>query len=188
MAIKYIIQARQHSDRFPGKCFAKIKGKWIIQYIVDACKKSSHYKDGSVIFVIPSNDYELKRKIRTEILDKAPARISNSTNKNCLSGYLKAAIKDDDIVVRLTGDSPLIQTSEIDLNISKVIEGYDYAANEITYFGNACEAFRMKALREHSTNSDKIDVTPSLRKTDNVWIPSLMVDYKDSIKHIEEYL
>ena len=181
MSVKYVIQARENSQRFHGKCFVKINEKWIIQYIIDACKKSKHYKTGSIHFVIPTNDLQLR--------DLASGyKIYTSTDDNCLQGYL--AIGDNhDIIVRLTADSPLIETSEIDKNIDKVIEGYEYASNEITTFGNACEAFTKEALVKYcDISTDKVHVTPSIRNYSNRWIPSLMVDYPESIKTIEEYI
>jgi spore coat polysaccharide biosynthesis protein SpsF (cytidylyltransferase family) len=181
VAIKYVIQAREGSARWPGKCFSTINHKWCVQMIIDACKRSKYYSDGEIVFVIPKNDKELRHRLKDY-------RIYTSTNKNCLKGYLEAA-RPKDIVVRLTADSPLIETEQIDLNIDKVLEGYDYASNEITMFGNCCEAFKMEALTTHmNVKEDKVHVTPTIRIKSNAWINSLMLDYEQAKGHIEDYL
>jgi len=181
MAIKYVIQARENSSRFPRKCFAKINGKWIIQYIIDACANSKYFYRGEIIFVIPKNDIELRESLREY-------RICTSKDNNCLMGYAEAVDKGD-IIVRLTADSPMVTTDEIDKNIDKVLEGYEYASNEITMFGNCCEVFTGKAFYYYSDlKKDREHITVSMREQAYSWIPSLMVDYAQSIKHIEDYL
>ena len=53
MQIIAIIQARQTSQRFPNKIFAKIKSKYLFEIVIDELKKSKYLS--KIIMAVPNN-------------------------------------------------------------------------------------------------------------------------------------
>jgi spore coat polysaccharide biosynthesis protein SpsF (cytidylyltransferase family) len=182
MDIKFIVQAREGSSRFKEKWKADINGNFAVDYIIKAVRNSKYYND-NLIFLIPEQDKNLIDYIRILRYE-----IVHDKDRNVYQGFIDCG---GDIQVRLTADSPCIDTEEIDLNIDKVIEGYDYASNEITMFGNCCEAYTFKALDENkpSQEGDKEHVTLALRRNcANKWLPSLMIDFPESLDIVRKWL
>ena len=182
MSVAIAIQAREGSVRFPAKWKAEIKGIYCIDYVIRAAKQSKYY-DNNIYFIIPEDDQEL-----TEHIKEQGITVIHDKRRNVYKGFLDTK---QDIICRLTGDSPCIDPEQIDLVIDTVKEGYDYATNEITMFGNCCEAFTREALEKHKPEQpgDKEHATLSLRRNStNKWIKSLMLDYQESLEWIREYL
>lgn len=179
--IAYIVQAREGSRRFPDKWMTKINGKYCIDMILNTISKSVHYfsKD-QITFVVPKQDRRLIRFLKDRKI-----RIVHDYDRNVYQAFLEV---DADIKVRMTADSPMIHWMEIDKNINMLKEGYKYAANEITKFGNACEAFWSDTLVRYRPESidEEQHVTLQIRRNcKEVWIPSFMLDYPGSVKHME---
>jgi len=184
MAIKYIVQARENSQRFSKKCFAKINEVYAIDYLINSIKKSKYYEEGNLYFVIPKEDKGLIAHLKKE-------KIFNDEDRDLWFAFANIGDKND-ILVRITADSPLLPTAEIDYNLSKVVSGqYDYASNELTMFGKACEAFRYETLLQFppENDEDRQHVTIAMRKKCiKKFIPSLMLDYFESEKYINNYV
>jgi spore coat polysaccharide biosynthesis protein SpsF (cytidylyltransferase family) len=183
MAIKFIIQARENSQRFPKKCFVKIGKEYAIDKLISTIKKSKFFKKGNLYFVIPKEDQGLCAYLNKE-------QITHDINRDIWYAFTNIGERDD-ILVRMTADSPLLPVEEIDRNIQKVVDGYEYASNELTMFGKACEAFKYISLIKYPPvdAEDRQHVTLSIRRaSENKWIPSLMLDYPEAEKWINEYI
>lgn len=182
MSITLAIQAREGSLRFPAKWKAEIKGIYSIDYVIGAVKQSAYYKD-NIAFIIPEQDKELIEHIKDQGI-----KIINDKDRDVYQGFIDIG---KGIICRITGDSPCIDAERIDEVIEKIKEGYDYATNEITTFGNCCEAFTWEALNKFKPeqDGDKEHVTLALRRNStNKWIKSLMLDYPESLEWIREWL
>jgi len=182
MKVKIIIQARQGSIRFPDKWKAIINGRYSIDWVIDAAKRSLHY-DKNIYFVIPEQDTELIEHITDQEIE-----VINDKDRDVYQGFVDCG---GDVLVRITGDSPCIDAEQIDINIQKVLEGYDYASNEITTFGNCCEAFTWEALNRSKPEQpgDAEHVTLALRRNSNRrFLPSLMLDYPENLETISKWL
>ena len=169
MKIVAIIQARMGSTRFSGKVMAPICGTPMIEYLLERVKKSDRI-DKIIIATSDAPDDEPFAKH----IEKLGYTVFCGSVNNVLDRYYRAAKKfDADIIVRITGDCPLIDPTIIDTVINKLlIENSDYASNVMppTYpDGLDTEAFTFKALeqawREATTPMEREHVTPFIKQS-----------------------
>lgn len=113
---KVIIPARYESSRFPGKALADIAGKPMIQHVYERVLKS-----GANAVVLATDDDRIRI-----VAEKFGAQVCmTSTNHQSGTDRLAEAVKklgysDDEIIVNVQGDEPLIppeiiQQTAIDL-------------------------------------------------------------------------
>ncbi len=121
-----IIQARLGSKRFPNKILTKIKGKTVLEIIYERISKSK--KIDKIVFAIPQN---LKNNKLNEFLISKKYEVFRGSEKNVLKRYYDAAsIYNPKNIIRITGDSPLIDYKLIE----KLININD--KNNIDYISN----------------------------------------------------
>jgi 3-deoxy-manno-octulosonate cytidylyltransferase (CMP-KDO synthetase) len=107
MKIIAVIPARFASTRFPGKPLELLKGKPILQWVVEGARKSQLIEK---IYVATDNQKiaDLCRQIQVDVL---------MTSEDCATGTdrIFAAVKDlnFDVVLNIQGDEPLIDEAYI---------------------------------------------------------------------------
>lgn len=117
------------SSRFPGKVLALLNGVHLIEFQLQRIKKSRLATDVVVAISDDSTDDQL-----AEFLSNLKQEHVRGSLDNVLERYLKVIeLYNPDIVVRLTGDCPLVMPEMIDelidaLRTSKA----DYASNTIS--------------------------------------------------------
>ena len=126
--IKYlvIIQARLGSNRMPNKVLSKISNKTVLEIIYKRLEKSK--KINKIIFVIPNNN---KNNKLNDYLKNKNYEVFRGSELNVLERYYKAALlyKPKNII-RITGDSPIVDHSLVDFIIDKFENNdADYASN-----------------------------------------------------------
>ena len=170
MKINIFIQARYNSSRLSGKVLKKIKDKTIIQIMYDRLSKCKNIN--KIIFLTSSNpedDNVYQHCIQNNIL------CLRGSEKNVLERYYMACqISDSDIIVRCTGDCPLIDYRIVDNMIENFLkENIEYYTHEIdnnNVFpdGFGVEIFTKNALEDayKNANSDfeKEHVSPFIIK------------------------
>jgi len=126
MKVIAIVQARSTSSRLPKKVLLKIKEKTIIELLWKRLILSK--KINKIVFAIPKNSKE--KLLKKHILSFGGELFEGSEN-DVLDRYYKAAKKyKADIIVRITGDCPLIDSSIVDQMITKLIENkLDFVSN-----------------------------------------------------------
>ena len=145
------MQARMSSTRLPGKVLKEVSGTPLLAYELARLKRSELIDT----LVVATSD---------EPLDDAIAALCVSVGVECFRGSLDDVLSryigcanlhpDHDVIVRVTGDCPLIDAMVVDQTINFFIEGgYDYASNvptnEETFpDGMDCEVFTRAALME----------------------------------------
>src|SRR5688500_5242636 len=108
--VGFIIQARMKSTRLPGKVLLPIPlhgGKPIIQWIVDNVKKSGFEK--KIILATSTNEEKdpLVAYCKTNSIE-----CFRGDEENVLSRFIQILeLNAFDLVVRLTGDNPLLDSS-----------------------------------------------------------------------------
>ncbi|AGH94941.1 3-deoxy-manno-octulosonate cytidylyltransferase [Pseudobdellovibrio exovorus] len=108
MKIIGVIPARFASTRFPGKPLEKLKGKPILQWVVEGARKSQLLSD---LYVATDNQQiaEVAKSIGVNVAMTSP---------DCATGTdrIFEAIKniEVDVVINIQGDEPLIDQSYID--------------------------------------------------------------------------
>ena len=123
-----LIQARMGSTRLPGKVLKKIKGRSLIEIMLNRLEKSKMIDKIIVASSIENNNDNLEQHVK----DLGYYCYRGSEN-DVLDRFYKA-IKNDrcDYVIRLTADCPLIDPHIVDKVVEKFFSGkYDYATNTL---------------------------------------------------------
>jgi len=168
MKIVAIVQARMGSTRLPDKVMKPIAGVPMIELLLARLSQSQCLNQ---IVLATSTD------VRNDPLADHVSRLGyfcvRGSESDVLSRYLMAArTVNADVIVRITGDCPLIDPALVDLVIAQFnTEGVDYMSNvkPATYpDGLDIEVFTLEALeracRESQDPFDHEHVTPYLRK------------------------
>ncbi len=169
MKIVAIVQARMGSTRLPNKVMKHVGGVPMIELLLARLAKSKKIEQ---ILLATSTDQRNKPLI--EHVKKLGYACIKGSEENVLDRYLTAArLVDANIVVRITGDCPLIDPMLVDQVIEQFLSlGVDYISNTVpvTYpDGLDTEVFTVEALERAATESteafDREHVTPYLRRT-----------------------
>jgi glutamate-1-semialdehyde 2,1-aminomutase len=182
MKVVALVQARMGSTRFPGKVLEPIIGRPMIELLLIRLFQSN--KLDEIIVVTSKNPENDHLQIVVESLG---FKCYRGSEENVLNRFYVAA-RDigADIVVRITGDCPLLDVSIIDACIS------GYEKSKVDYFSNVDPATYPDGLdvevmsfesikRANSKTNSKFDrehVTPYIRNSD--------IFSKDSIEYIED--
>lgn len=126
MKVIAIVQARTASKRFPNKVLQKVNGSTLIQILLYRLSLSK--KIDKVVVAIPKNSEE---NFLGNHISSMGNEVFRGNEKDLLDRYYKAARNyKAKVVVRITGDCPLIDYQIIDKLIDKVVlKKFDYASN-----------------------------------------------------------
>lgn len=174
------IQARSDSSRLPGKVLKEIINKPMIIHQLERTKLSNYIdriilltsnleSDDRLVSVVISYGFDVFRGDRDNVLKRF---YDCSENLN---------LKDNDIIVRLTGDCPLHDSSIIDESIKAFLEkDCDYFANCVDPIypdGFDVEVFSVRTLKRTFFNAIKKSelehVTPYIRNSSRFNIKNL---------------
>jgi len=182
MKVVAIVQARMGSTRLPNKVMRSIVGLPMIELLL---KRLSKAKEVDQIVVATSIDP--RNEPLVERVKQLGYACEQGSEKDVLSRYLQAAeAHHADVIVRITGDCPLVEPELVDTVISA------FKANPVDYFSNVSpatypdgldiEVFTLKALQrsaqESNSEYDHEHVTPYIRNQ--------LSFSKSSIQHNED--
>lgn len=175
MKILCIVQARMGSERLPGKVIKSILNKPMILHTLDRLKISKYIDE----LILATSELE-KENLLVDVVKEANYNVFRGSENDVLSRYKKAAdLFKGNIIIRVTGDCPLIDPIIVDNVISYfLVNDYDYVRLDVpdTFIrGFDVEVFTKEALdkvfnlakeerhREHVTlymyeNKDKFKV------------------------------
>lgn len=178
MKILIGIQARSGSTRLPRKAFEMISGRMMLDRVVEACKSAAGNLERrghkcTVAVLTPEGD-PIVQEFKTR------ATIEQGPEHDVLKRYELAFNKyEPDLLVRVTGDCPLIPPPLIShLTELAITKGYDYMSNVDDRFrtsidGADCEVISARlfdVLAEHArTPYDREHVTPFVRRSPPEW-------------------
>jgi len=171
MKVVAIIQARMGSIRFPNKVMKRINGIPMIEILFSRLSMAKEINQIVLATSIDSNNLTLINHVK----NLGFGYISGSEN-DVLSRYIQAAETfGGDIVVRITGDCPLVDFRLVDECIRKFKNGhYDYFNNvDPLSFpdGLDIEVVTLDALKisniESNDINDREHVTSFIRKSNN---------------------
>ena len=117
-----IIQARTTSSRFPEKIFYKIKGKMVLEYVIEECLNVAE-----TILAVPKKQV----KYFEEIAQKYNISVFGGSEDDLAERYYKTAEKYNlQTIIRITSDCPLINSLIIQKTLDFYNENkYDYVIN-----------------------------------------------------------
>lgn len=168
MKIVAIVQARMGSTRLPDKVMRQISGVPMIELLLSRLSKS---KQLDQIVLATSSDE--RNDPLVEHVQKLGYICVRGSENDVLDRYLVAARQARaDVVVRVTGDCPLIDPTLVDQAIEKFkADGVDYLSNAAPASypdGLDTEVFTLQALEQAGRESQEVfeheHVTPYLRK------------------------
>jgi spore coat polysaccharide biosynthesis protein SpsF len=119
-----IIQARMSSSRLPGKALLDLGGRSVTSRMVERVKRAASLHRVVVATPVAPSDDPLEAACRAENIE-----VFRGSLPDVLDRYYTAAQKyHADVVVRLTGDCPLIDPVLIDEVVKELLEqGVDFA-------------------------------------------------------------
>jgi spore coat polysaccharide biosynthesis protein SpsF len=159
MKVVAIIQARMSSTRLPGKVLKTAGGRTMLERMLERVKRAQTVDQVVVATTTDPSDDAIVRASR-----KYGAQVFRGSLPDVLDRYYQAAKQyQADIVVRLTGDCPLIDPDLIDEVVNALIDKQvDFACNRLpppfsrTYpIGLDVEACTFAALENAWRNADQ---------------------------------
>lgn len=168
MKVVVVVQARMGSSRLPGKVLTTVAGKPLLGYQIDRLRQLRHADE-----VLVATTVEPVDDVIAEYCASQGIGVVRGSQVDVLSRYMRAAeASAADVVVRLTGDCPLIDPALVD----EVIAAY-LAAPHRRYVSNTIErtyprgmdievfsrAMLEEAHRDAVTRYDREHVTPFIR-------------------------
>ncbi len=111
-----IIPSRYGSSRFPGKPLARLAGKPLVAWVVEAVKKAKSLDE----VLVATDDARIAETVRqyggTAVM--TPSSLPSGTDRIACAARLREGAEgdfaDDDILVNIQGDEPLIDPALID--------------------------------------------------------------------------
>lgn len=186
MKIVAIVQARMGSTRLSGKVMKPIVGLPMIELLLKRLSKS---KEIDQIVLATSVD---KRNLPlVEYVKKLGYTCMQGSENDVLERYLQAAeASNADVIVRITGDCPLVDAKLVD----KVITAFK--AEQVDYFNNTSpatypdgldiEVFSLEALqrsaKESTSDFDHEHVTPFMRNEPS--ISNASMQHSEDLSHL----
>ena len=170
MKIVAIVQARMGSTRLPGKVLKKIVGISAIEILLTRLSRSKLLNE-----ICVATSHNIENDQLCDAIEHLGYRVIRGSETNVLQRYWDAAeATSADVIVRITGDCPVVDPKLVD----KVIELYlnadvDYASNidpptfpdglDVEVFGkSSLEVAKLSA----KSDFDKEHVTPFIRNGD----------------------
>ncbi len=182
-----IIQARAGSTRLKRKIFADISGKALLWHVIERAKRSSRASDVVVATTTAPEDAEV-----LELADSCGVRSYAGAMDDVLNRYYEAASEAKaDVIVRMTGDCPLIHPPTIDAMIATLQENHaDYVCPDPRHrsLETGLEVFTMGTLQRMQEQAEEVyqreHVTLYLRENPEqfkigLYIPDQMFQRKD---------
>lgn len=128
MKVLCIVQARMGSERLPGKVMKQIIGKPIVIHALDRLKKSKFIDE-----IVLATSSEEKEAPLVKLVEQVGYEVFRGEEDNVLKRYKDAFDKYyGDIIVRITGDCPLIDYLVVDNVISYfMMHEYDYVRLDV---------------------------------------------------------
>lgn len=115
-----IIPARYGSTRLGGKPLVKILDKPLVQHVYDRCKKSINIDE----IYVATDDEKIENFCKAASI---PSIMTSTDHKSGTDRVCEAAdilkLSDDDIIINVQGDQPLIHPASIDDAVTPFLKG-----------------------------------------------------------------
>ena len=182
MRVVALVQARMGSTRLPGKVLKSIVGKPMIELLLTRLSQSTELDE-----IVLATSEEKQNDQLQSVVESLGYRCIRGSEKDVLNRFYKSAkCVGADVIVRITGDCPLVDAALVD----QFIQGYRGA--NVDYFSNVSPAtypdgldvevmsFESieRAKNETDSEFDREHVTPYIRNSDSF--------SKSSMRYIED--
>jgi 3-deoxy-manno-octulosonate cytidylyltransferase (CMP-KDO synthetase) len=126
-----VIPARYEASRFPGKALAPIAGRPLIQRVWEGASEAKSLR----ALIVATDDERIARACRDFGARVAMTRADHPTGTDRVAEV--AAGLDDDVVVNVQGDEPLIRGFVIDAAVAALLEHPEDAMATIVHAADA---------------------------------------------------
>lgn len=141
-----VLQARLNSSRLPGKVLLPLAGKPVLWHILERLKRPWTVDRICVATTTDTSDDEL-----VAFLDDYGVEVVRGSEDDVLARYIQAAFATDaEIIVRATGDNPLLHPESLD-DVVAYLEANpdcDYVSQRELPLGAMLEAFTRRTLEK----------------------------------------
>lgn len=170
MRVIATIQARMGSTRLPGKMMLPLNGEHVLTHVIQRVKAAETIDE-----VIVATSTKTADDIIARYANKGGAIVFRGSESDVLDRMFRAIEPSEvDVVVRITGDCPLLSSEVIDTIVERLIESEaDYSTNilERTFpRGFDVEAFTFESFKQVHEEATKPHhrehVTPFYREHD----------------------
>ena len=154
MRVHVILQARMGSTRLPGKVLAPLAGEPMLAWIA---KRVAHAAEPDG-FCVATTDLPEDDPVYDYCRGSLGCACFRGSSEDVLGRYRECAAQlDSDVIVRITGDNPLVDPAVIDAAVCwyRSREGADYARYRAGLpLGIGVEVFSRKALERAYAEAD----------------------------------
>lgn len=171
--VAVIVQARLTSRRFPNKVLANLKGRPLLDHMIENLSKLPF----EVIFAIP--DTPTNDVLETWLLDHNQKVFRGTENDVLARFYQCATLNKIKTIIRVCADTPLIRPQDVIRNYSQFV---DELATRMIY-GNGSWVFSYEMLEDAMKNQ------PHAESREHV-VRSMFnaIDYPDDITRVEQMM
>jgi glutamate-1-semialdehyde 2,1-aminomutase len=156
MKVVAIVQARIGSTRFPAKVMQEISSVPMIELLLNRLSKSRNIDE----VILATSENAENNELRTHIFNLGYTVYQGSENDVLDRYYQAAKISKADIVVRITGDCPLVDARLVDKLIENFIkQDLDYYSNVLPPTfpdGLDVEVFSFESLEKSAIESTSL--------------------------------
>jgi len=146
-----IIQARVGSKRLPGKSIADLAGKPLLYRFIERVKRAKTLNK-----VVLATTEKAEDNILADIANELGVSFFRGSENDIVDRYYQTAKKfKADVVVRLTADNPVIESSEIDRIVEHHLQSNnDFSSNTHNFDNNGypdgigAEVFNFKTIKK----------------------------------------
>lgn len=126
MKVAAIVQARMGSSRLPGKVLTSLGTSTTLGFLLDRLTQATLIDEVLVATSDGAGDDDIQ-----EFCEKIGVPVVRGSENDCLTRYLQAAqYVDAQVIVRITGDCPLVDPKLVDDCVRTLLDGrYDYVSN-----------------------------------------------------------
>lgn len=204
-----IIQARLGSSRFPRKVLADLNGKPVLQHVIERAKAIVGVDEVVVAYPCDPDHDKLVRPIAHE--SGASVAAPNVNDADVLGRFAEAArFFEADVVLRVTGDCPLLDPAVSSLVLARFFEEHaDFCSNDVNESGYPdgldtevfTRALLERADAEATNPYDREHVTPWMKRAAGVRVTlvkkpgafevsreKLSIDTKEDLARVQNML
>jgi spore coat polysaccharide biosynthesis protein SpsF len=148
------IAVRMKSTRLPRKALLEIKGKPVIEHLIDRLKLA---KSPDLIVLCTSTHPD--DTVLADVAHNTSIESFRGSEDDKLERFLSAAVKYNiDLIAAVDGDDILCDPVYIDKSIEKLVETYsDLVTCDKLPLGTACNGMRVKALKKVCEIKSELD-------------------------------
>jgi glutamate-1-semialdehyde aminotransferase/spore coat polysaccharide biosynthesis protein SpsF (cytidylyltransferase family) len=174
------------SMRFPNKVLRPVCGTPLIGLLLKRLSKALR-----IDLIVLATSEDARNDSLARYVDELGYAVFRGSENDVLDRYYRAAkIFDADVVVRVTGDCPLIDAAVVDEVIAEFLSsGVDYASNvSPPTFPNGLdtEVFSFAALetawQQAKASRDREHVTPYIRESEQFTLHNVAIETDESIE------